>query len=100
MKCPDGLIKVDNVSERVGKSRPFRDGGRNCRFQEIHGGRTPYLDDVVASILPIGKREGKKEYVCRRKRDASTPAGDWNLVGTRKGKGLYSKYVTYACLTS
>lgn len=53
VKCPDGLIKIDNVSKSVGESRPLGYGGRDCRFQEIHGGQAPYPDKVVAWALPI-----------------------------------------------
>lgn len=39
VKCPDGLINIDDVSEGIRKGRPLGYGGRDCRFQEIHGGR-------------------------------------------------------------
>lgn len=67
VKCPDGLVDVDDVSEGIRKGGPFGDRGRHCRFKEIHGRQTPYLHKCTAGVLSIEK-ERKEEGGGRLKR--------------------------------
>lgn len=37
MQCPDGVVEVDAISERVTKRGPLGDGRCDRRLEEVHG---------------------------------------------------------------
>jgi hypothetical protein len=53
VQCPDGVVEVHAVTERVTKGRALRNGRGDCRLEEVHFCRIGVADltGEVAGLL-------------------------------------------------